>query len=38
MKGKTRKKSEKQKLREMFEAFKKRQREREGFILVVVLD
>ena len=32
MKGKVKKKSEKQKLREMFEAFQKRQREREGFI------
>ena len=32
MKGKVKKKSEKQKLREMFEAFQKRQKEREGFI------
>ena len=32
MKGKTKKKSEKQKLREMFEDFQRRQREREGFI------
>ena len=37
MKDKTRKKSEKQKLREMFEAFQKRQKKKDLF-LVVVLD
>ena len=32
MKGKVEKRSENTKLREMFEAFQRRQREREGFI------